>query len=522
MFSIQIKQNIEKEEIPAIVGENTACNLGSLYYSQPFTNLWLEGKLTEQTEHVILFGGGSGHIAEKLAEEILGEILLVEPEKAIYDGMRQSKCYKKLHYNKRITWAYGEQLWQIAEQWVRRVFNEDNVENTLFLCHPGYANFYAKEIISIHSICEKVCDEIGLMKGPIKRFIHAMIENQIRNIIYMKDGILVGRCKRYWNKKLPVILVSAGPSLEKNVACLKETEGKALIMAADAAVPTLLKNDVRPDLVACTDAMKNMTWFEDERCKDIPVLVTTNTPTMLFEKHSGIRLWGYDHSFVRLIFEKQKLPIPSVPFYSGVSTALFSTLIELGTETIIFVGQDLSYSEEGKSHVSGRDEGFVRDENYLLEGYYGEKVYSRGDWALFHDWFERMIAAFPERKVINATEGGAKIKGTIQTSLKQVIDELSTVRKTEDVFCCGKSALTSDEYESLMEEYNRCRDLIFQLPKISYKEAFYSGNYVENPAMQLVIDYMKSLDLDKREERYKEAVSYVKQVWENVEKEREV
>lgn len=39
--------------------------------------------------------------------------------------------------------------------------------------------------------------------------------------------------------------------------------------------------------------------------------------------------------------------------------------------------------------------------------------------------------------------------------------------------------------------------------------------------MYLIVDYMKSLENEKREERYKKAVSYVRQTWNRIENEQE-
>lgn len=517
MVSIEIEQSQDGDAIPVLCGEKGIRHLGSIYDNLHFSRCWLDYQIQEQTEHIILLGGGSGRLVEEALKRIAGEILVVEPENILYNKMHKTACYKRASQSNRVTWAYGNMIWEVAEKWIRRILNEDSVETTFLSCHSGYGGYYQEEWERLQAICETVCQGIAFMKAPIKRFIRAMIENQIRNIPKMQSGILIGRCKKTWDKKMPVIMVSAGPSLDRNVHELHGVQGRALIFCVDAAVTTLLKAGIIPDLIACTDAMKRMACFEDKRCETIPILVTTNTPSALLDLHKGVRLWGHDHPFVHLLLQKQKLPCAEVPFYSGVATALFASIIELGAETIILAGQDLAYAEDGKSHVAGREEGCVRDENYRLDGYYGGRVYSRGDWVSFHGWFEKMLQAFPERRVINATEGGARIRGTIQMPLQKAIEELPEQRGWQGFLSHAEFFLKEEEYEGLCRQYEQSRKFLDELDGNSYHEAFYERNWRENPVMYLIVDYMKSLDDEKREERYKKALTYVRETWEWIE-----
>lgn len=521
MITIQTEQSQDGDVIPLLCGTKGIRHLGSIYDNLYFSRCWLDYHIQPQTENIILLGGGSGRLIEEALQRIAGEILVVEPENILYNKMRKTACYKRANRTNRVTWACGNTIWREAEKWIRRILNEDSVETTFLSCHSGYSEYYAAAWEQLQTICDTVCQEIAFMKAPIKRFIRAMTENEIRNVPKMYPGILIGRCKRTWDKKLPVIMVSAGPSLDKNVHELQKVRGRALIFCVDAAATTLLKAGIVPDLIACTDAMKRMACFEDKRCETIPILVTTNTPATLLDLHKGIRIWGHDHPFVNLMLQKQKLPCAEIPFYSGVATALFASIIELGTETIILAGQDLAYAEDGKSHVAGREEGCVRDENYRLDGYYGGRVYSRGDWVSFHGWFEKMIQAFPQRNIINATEGGARIRGTIQMPLQKAVDELAEHRGGQDFLNHAEFYLTEEEYRGLCGQYEKCRRFLDGLDGKSYYEAFYERNWRENPVMYLIVDYMKSLDDEKREERYKKAVTYVRQAWDCIENRQE-
>ena len=53
-----------------------------------------------------------------------------------------------------------------------------------------------------------------------------------------------------------IILVSAGPSLNKNIMELKKAKNKAFIVATDTAVKPLLKAGIEPDLMVMVDGEK--------------------------------------------------------------------------------------------------------------------------------------------------------------------------------------------------------------------------------------------------------------------------
>ncbi|MBW2619339.1 MAG: tetratricopeptide repeat protein [Deltaproteobacteria bacterium] len=84
-----------------------------------------------------------------------------------------------------------------------------------------------------------------------------------------------------------------------------------------------------------------------------------------------------------------------------------------------------------------------------MPGYYSRVVQSRKNWRTQLTHFERLIKDYPAR-VINATEGGARIEGAEQLSLAEVIERYCTQP-------CGSSGLenpliTDPQGDSLIDE----------------------------------------------------------------------
>ena len=62
-----------------------------------------------------------------------------------------------------------------------------------------------------------------------------------------------------------------------------------------------------------------------------------------------------------------------------------------------------------------------------IEGYYGEKVYTSPDYDFYREWYESVLSQKKddgELEVINSTEGGARIAGTVQIPLKDAIESV--------------------------------------------------------------------------------------------------
>ena len=69
---------------------------------------------------------------------------------------------------------------------------------------------------------------------------------------------------------VPVIIVAAGPSLNKNIDVLKKAEGKALIIVVDAALRAVYAHHVKANLGISLDARVPDRFFEGIDIENLP------------------------------------------------------------------------------------------------------------------------------------------------------------------------------------------------------------------------------------------------------------
>ena len=267
------------------------------------------------------------------------------------------------------------------------------------------------------------------------------LENRLANIPrYVESaGVrpLLGRFAGF-----PAVVVSAGPSLDRNLHLLEKLSGKAVILAVSTALKILLGRGIRPDLAVVIDYHSiSERYFQSIPPEEAPLLVADlKASPAAINAFSGKTLFGAD-PFVDLLLEGAAGDKGPMSGGSTVAHAAFDTARRLGCDPIIFVGQDLSYPE-GRLHAAGSaisaqqlpetNRFYTLEmkewEYYLLHrkglsripGALGGEVWTCDVFLTYLREFEKMFRESPQ-KVIDATEGGARKDGTEVMTLAEAI-----------------------------------------------------------------------------------------------------
>lgn len=242
-------------------------------------------------------------------------------------------------------------------------------------------------------------------------------ENLYKNIAHIasKPGIL-GLKNRF---PMPAVIVSAGPSLDKNVHLLNAMKDKALIIACGSTMSALNHHGVVPHILIATDAAH-------DKDLDVPpetlLLCPYEGPAPVIARHD------YKAFFKTFDCHIKGLPPTAVLKQNlSVSTAGVSLALFMGASKIIWVGQDLAFSGE-QHHASGSVEADGTEYNTVtinhpsceIPGYYGGMVQSHTQWRDINEYLAAVIRFFPDTQYYNCTEGGAAIAGATHMPLAEV------------------------------------------------------------------------------------------------------
>lgn len=269
---------------------------------------------------------------------------------------------------------------------------------------------------------------------------------------------------------MPVILVAAGPSLEKNVMLLKEAKGKALIIAMDTILKYLLTRGIKPDLVVSADPRKSYALFKSEGALQIPLAMESSLNYRIVDLMAQQRIIfiSSENPYYNSIFQLVEKNMYSLAGGGSVSTLAFSLAIAWGFRRLVLVGQDLALSPD-KVHAgnSGHDHGRLQKDLIPVEGYYGDTVYTSPDYNYYLNWYNIVAENNKDIEVINATEGGANIRGSVKMSLREVIDTYCTKEFDFEQVILNVKPSFSPENKNLY--INKWKESVNNLTELGYK-----------------------------------------------------
>jgi len=315
-------------------------------------------------------------------------------------------------------------------------------------------------------------------------------ENIARNIgWYVGTGSLSRLAGRH--AKQPAIIVSAGPSLRKNRHLLTEAAGRSVIIAVQTTLAPLLEMGIEPDYVTSLDYHDICTRFFERLPSSLKteLIAEPKASSAVLKLYPGpMTILGND--FAEKLVREMKLTKPSLRAGATVAHLAFYLAEHMGCDPIIFVGQDLAFSD-GLCYTPGTSyedvwrpelgrfctmemrqwEHIVRERPILrkIEDWQGRAIYTEERLFAYLQQFERDFAVSGAR-IIDATEGGAKKRGAEAMSLREALDAFCR-RPLERAARGEKSALCVDRFGECIESLSRRRDEARKIAQIGRETA---------------------------------------------------
>ncbi|EAI8318342.1 motility associated factor glycosyltransferase family protein [Campylobacter coli] len=326
----------------------------------------------------------------------------------------------------------------------------------MFVNNVYYKKFYEDIWHKANELCEKNIKIVIRNLGSNSDLSFECYSHLLQNIPSMLESIPFQRIlSERKNKFDNAIVVSAGPSLAKQLPLLKAYQDKAVIFCADGALSMLEKEGIVPDYVTNLDftdlAMK---FFQNKENKtSLNVLSCATHPNLVHFLDNKSVILREDPLYQRFNLND----FGYIGTGTHVSHFSYTLALALGFKNIIMIGQDLAFDEEGNSHSKGFDFGekFSGEENIdkLKVPAYGGKgeVLTHITWNDYRIKLEYLFACNDQKaKFYNATEGGARINFTEELSFKECCEKLLIKEKPK--FELPKS-LTKNRSDKLLVKF---------------------------------------------------------------------
>ncbi|EAL9616803.1 DUF115 domain-containing protein [Campylobacter coli] len=328
----------------------------------------------------------------------------------------------------------------------------------MFVNNSFYKQFCEKTWCETDEFCKKNIEIVIRDSGLNSNLSFQSYFHFLQNIPSMLESIPFQRIlNERKNKFENAIVVSAGPSLAKQLPLLKACQDKAVIFCADGALSMLEKEGIVPDYVTNLDftdlAMKFFQNKENKTSLNILSCAThPNVAHSLKAENCMIVLRN------KALYQRFNLnDFGYIDTGTHVSHFSYTLALALGFKNIILIGQDLAFDEKGNSHSKGFALGERIDHTLNLPtlqvpAYAGKgEVLTHITWNDYRIKLEYLFACNEQKaKFYNATEGGARINFTEELSFKECCEKLLTKEKPK--FELPKS-LTKNRSDKLLVKF---------------------------------------------------------------------
>jgi len=415
---------------------------------------------------ILILGFGLGYHVIELLKHIKDDkkILIFDSDSAMFKSALSIIDFSSLFSRNNIELLIGEDLDMVYEK-VSKMFK---IYENKSIDIIEFERITKRKIAFYTGIREKLKAVISVGVSnftTVVRHLDTWHSHIFKNIKFMTEGSGVLELKDSFHSK-PVFIVSAGPSLDKNFKLLKKIKGKHLIITVDTAYKILLNKGIIPDIVVSVDGQaENYVHMKGIEREDVALVASPIVYPDTISTFKGKKFFFNFHFALSIWIEQNFRKMGMLQPGGSVATIAFDLARLCGADPIIFVGQDLAFSDM-KTHATGNsweERNFKEiDRFHTIESIeyeriffspktvipeldiYGNKIYTYRVMKDYANWFFYEFG-HTNSKIINATEGGILRKNVEIMNLSEAINLCSGLE-------CDVKKIISDHFRPSSKE----------------------------------------------------------------------
>lgn len=384
----------------------------------------------KRDENYIVFGmGGLNHIRELSHNKFSkSKILVIECSQECVELITRDADEELTDILSRRDLVVASEIGSV-KSFLKEHINAGNINKLKVLAYSGYTRYFKEEVKTFHKLIVGHSIEVRSNRNTLNLFEDDWYRNCIKNLRYLNATRTLYPYKNICTGK-PAIIVSAGPSLDKNISLLKENRD-AVVISGGRTLKALLDIGVDPDFLTIVDASKRAYELVEPYIglTKARLVYYFGVPTEMLAKHKGEKITYHNDSAMHQFFQEEMINLMAG---GSVAHAMTGLAIKLGCDPIIFIGQDLAYTNHMEhSHAAAspwrNDEVSLtpklEGESFYVDDIFGKKVRTCLQLDLYRRQLERIIESNKDIRFINCTEGGVSIKGTDVAALEEVFSQ---------------------------------------------------------------------------------------------------
>jgi len=400
----------------------------------------VESQFKNSSNAFLVYGFGLGYHVDLLLEKLPpnSRILIVEPQISIFKLVLTLRDYRHLFGNPNIFWAVGEKVEEVPAHF-GEIFRVTSLEGFSIIAHNPSVKLCGDYFNILDELCRKWIIAVGGNFLTNVSAVKTYLSNALENIVALIEHPPIKRLFGAF-RNVPGLVISAGPSLDKNIALLRVMEKHALLICVDTALGPLHRSGVRPHLVLAGDPSENnFKHLQGLGETGAALVAEPMTHPRIVSEFVGDK---FIMSFNEVLMKKLANLMGDfgiIKAWGSISTGAFDLARRLGCNPIVFVGQDLAFSY-GRYYAHGtyQESRWLRELEYPrtlddvhswrmakeneLEAVdiFGAPVRTSKALEAYRHYLNREIAE-TETLVLNATEGGLGFNGVENLPLEEIL-----------------------------------------------------------------------------------------------------
>ncbi len=436
---IKLETELSKTGLPVakVYRGDRKVYLNSPYDPELDARRWASNQSISETGSLLVCGGGFlYHLKALLERDNFQKIIVYEPCAAIFKACMQAIDLAPFLASQKLLLLTGADYDQCIQEMTKFLgmdflFSKTNIQMVVL---PSYKEVFKAEINLFQAKFSEAIKLTHTNLATTDVYREQWLLNEFKNLNTVGSSPVIRHFFGQF-KEIPAIIVSAGPSLEKNIHLLKDIKEKALIICAGSSIRAMKRNEVTPHfLVAFDPSEVNTRVYNDLELDDIYFLFNLHFYHGVISHFNGKKVIYQTNTerFPELF--KNSFGYEFGIVQSGFSCAhtCLDVALQLGCDPIILIGQDLAYTgdkryAEGQmtTHQKYLEKNQLPPNCFITKDIYGRDIVTDRELDGFRIVFEKLLQQenFHHTHVINATEGGQPIAGTVNRKLADVLAE---------------------------------------------------------------------------------------------------
>ena len=486
----------------------------------------------------VIYGFGLGYLFQEFALNSKGLVFVYEPDIEILAATLEVADFSK-ELSKKNVFIFND-FDELKKCYASKyIYNSSTFISFL----PSYKQLFENNLSDFVDKLNFVMGAAIIDANYVKNKLIPSVKEVCHNLDSLVFETPLNNYKNIYDGK-SVLVVSAGPSLDKNIETIKKYRDKVIIISAGQALRTLVTNDIYPDFTGLVETTSQMAQIEGLDISNIDLILEPATYRKLHKSNFKNKIsYPSKNSPANLIWASFSNTDVSQYISSGtVSYMLIYSAMILGFKDIILVGQDLAFIDgkcyskisqhnglvyktdenTGKASVVVEDSDkfimslFSKESNlssakkieiakkrietinknlYSVRGIKGDTLATTLDYASFIRQFEDFANLYGNTlNLYNTSLEGAKINGFIDMPLEEILKNKQPVERIDlkSNFSCNIKNLYETVSSEIIEIENILKLLTSAAVLISnYDKEFKNRNCVNEKC----IKYFKQLML---------------------------